>query len=94
MTGADVVMVPTSGPPTIELDDLYRALEILKPKITVPMHYKLPGCNYPIELDAKDFVRPYPNDQVVWVEEPEVELTPETLPSEPQIMVLQATTAG
>lgn len=94
MAGADVVMVPTSGPPTIELEDLYQALDHLQPRIIIPMHYKLPGCKFPIDLDAKDFASHYPDDRVVWVEESEVELTPETLPAEPRVMVMKTTTAG
>ena len=40
----DVAIVPTGGPPTIELADLHDALEILRPAVTIPMHYELPGC--------------------------------------------------
>ncbi|MDE0310895.1 MAG: MBL fold metallo-hydrolase, partial [Caldilineaceae bacterium] len=44
MGEVDVAIVPTGGPPTIELSDLHDALDILRPAVTIPMHYELPGC--------------------------------------------------
>ena len=94
MQGADVAIVPTGGPPTIELDALCEALEEIKPKITIPMHHALPGCKFPKMLDVEDFTNHFPAESVVWCEEEEVELSPDTLPISPQIWVLKSTHAG
>ena len=94
MQGAELAIVPTGGPPTIELNDLFEALEILKPKVTIPMHHSLPGCKFPKMLDVTDFTDYFADDAVVWASEPEVTLTRDNLPEEPQVWVLQATTAG
>lgn len=90
----DVAIVPTGGPPTIELADLHDALEILRPAVTIPMHYELPGCKFPTMADVKEFTHRYHPSSVKWADTPEVMLTKATLPGEPQVWVLQATTAG
>ena len=90
----DVAIVPTGGPPTIELADLHDALDILRPAVTIPMHYELPGCKFPTMADVKEFTHRYPPSSVQWAKAPVVELTKATLPGEPQVWVLQATTAG
>ncbi|MEE2753187.1 MAG: MBL fold metallo-hydrolase [Candidatus Latescibacterota bacterium] len=94
MHGADVAIVPTGGPPTIELDDLCEALKEIKPKITIPMHHALPGCKFPKMLPVEDFTNHFPAESVVWCEEKEVELSPDGLPESPQIWVLKSTHAG
>ncbi len=94
MGGVDVAIVPTGGPPTIELDDLQEALDFLCPAVTIPMHHDLPGCKFPRMADVREFTRRYPPSRVVWTEMPEVELTRENLPAEPEVWVLQATSAG
>ena len=92
--GVDVAIVPTGGPPTIELDDLQEALDFLRPAITIPMHHDLPGCKFPRMADVREFTRRYPRSRVVWAARAEVELTRENLPAEPEVWVLQATSAG
>ena len=94
MGGVDVAIVPTGGPPTIELDDLQDALDFLRPAVTIPMHHDLPGCKFPRMADVREFTRRYPPSRVVWAQSPEIELSRETLPPEPEVWVLQATSAG
>ena len=94
MGGVDVAIVPTGGPPTIELDDLQDALDFLRPGVTIPMHHDLPGCKFPRMADVRDFTRRYPPSRVFWAQEPEIELSRETLPLESEVWVMQATSAG
>ena len=94
MGDVDVAIVPTGGPPTIDLPDLHDALDILRPAVTVPMHFELPGCKFPTMADVREFTKRYPPARVWWAESPEVELTKAGLPKEPEVWVLQATTAG
>ena len=90
----DVAIVPTGGPPTIELDDLHDALDVLRPAITIPMHHDLPGCKFPKMADVREFTHRYPFSRVMWADTPEVELKSGSLPVEPGVWVLQATAAG
>lgn len=90
----DVAIVPTGGPPTIELHDLHEALGLLRPAVTVPMHYALPGCKFPKMADVREFVQRYPASHVRWAQLPEVSLAHNSLPAEPEVWVLQATAAG
>ncbi len=90
----DVAIVPTGGPPTIELDDLHDGLDVLRPAITIPMHHDLPGCRFPKMADVREFTHRYPSYRVMWADEPEVELISGSLPVEPEVWVLQATAAG
>lgn len=94
MGGVDVAIVPTGGSPTIELDDLQDALDFLRPAVTIPMHHDLPGCKFPRMADVREFTGRYPPSRVVWAQKPEIELSRETLPPEPEVWVLKATSAG
>ena len=94
MGAVDVAIVPTGGPPTIELDDLHVALDALRPAVTIPMHHDLPGCKFPKMADVRAFTRRYPASRVFWADTSEVELHRATLPAPSEVWVLQATAAG
>ena len=47
--GADVVLVPAGGPPTIDFPLIAPLLDAIGPRIVVPMHYKTPGINLNIQ---------------------------------------------
>ena len=94
MGEVDVAIVPTGGPPTIELTDLHDALGILRPAVTIPMHYELPGCKFPTMADVREFTQRYPPARVQRADTPEIELEKSSMPAEPEVWLLQATTAG
>jgi len=94
MGEVDVAIVPTGGPPTIDPSDLQDALGILHPAVTIPVHYQLPGGQYPNMADLHAFTLAYPPARVRWASTPEVELSKTALPQEPEVWVLQATKAG
>lgn len=91
MRGCDVVLVPTGGPPTIELPDLHAALVELRPRVTIPMHYALPGCLFPTMLDVAEFTQPYAAGAVRHFNAPALEILPADLPAEPEVWVMTAT---
>ncbi len=72
--GVNVLLIPTGGPPTIDLDDLCDAIKVLRPTITIPMHYHLPGCQFSM-LPVTDFTDRFPPDRVVWMDQSEIKLT-------------------
>ena len=45
LAGADVVLAPVGGTPTILLDELRVLLEEIRPRVVVPMHYLTPRIN-------------------------------------------------
>ena len=89
--GTDVVLVPTGGPPTIELSDLHRALAVIQPKVTIPMHYALPNCKFPSMKEVSEFTSTYPPDAIRMFDGQDVEISPVGLPDSPQVWVLNAT---
>ena len=93
LEGSDILFVPTGGPPTIDLDDLCDAIEILQPRMVVPMHYQLPGCKFKM-LPVTDFTTRFSPDSVMWIDGSEIELTVGTLPAELRVMVLKPSTAA
>jgi L-ascorbate metabolism protein UlaG (beta-lactamase superfamily) len=53
--GADVVLVPAGGPPTIDFPLIAPLLDALEPRIVVPMHYKTPRINLDIQPVGRFF---------------------------------------
>jgi L-ascorbate metabolism protein UlaG (beta-lactamase superfamily) len=49
LRGADIVLVPAGGPPTIDLPEVPPLLDAIGPKLIFPMHYKTPGINLNIQ---------------------------------------------
>lgn len=89
LAGADVLFALAGGPPTIDLDDLMDAIETLKPRVVIPMHYALPSANFKM-LPVTDLTSRFPAERVVWHDSAEIELSRETLPTETQIIVLKS----
>jgi L-ascorbate metabolism protein UlaG (beta-lactamase superfamily) len=86
----DVLLALTGGPPTIELDDLERAIEDIGPSVVVPMHYKIPRLRVDGDiLPVRAFTSRYPEEEVVNVGASEVEFMPDTLPGRLQVYVLE-----
>lgn len=91
MRGCDVALVPVGGPPTIALPDLHAALRTLRPKITIPMHYQLPGCKFPAMQEVSAFTAAYAAAAVRHCSAATVEISRAHLPAAPQVWVLTAT---
>ena len=59
----DVVLVPTGGHCTLDMDQVYQTLKDLDAKIVIPMHYKTEGIN--VDVDSIDnFVRRMGLDEI------------------------------
>ena len=49
----DVLLVPTGGGCTLNLDQVLQNMQDLDPKIVIPMHYRTPGLDIPLQgVDA------------------------------------------
>lgn len=86
----DVLLALAGGPPTIELDDLQKVIERVKPKVVIPMHYRIPGPRF-FMLPVTEFTSLFDAEAVVWPESNVLELSKETLPKDTRIVVLQPT---
>lgn len=89
LAGAEVLFVLAGGPPTIDLDDLQAAINQLKPRLVIPMHYHLPGTRVKM-FPVTEFTGRFPPEMIEWADSAEIEVTPETLPAETKIVVLKS----
>jgi L-ascorbate metabolism protein UlaG (beta-lactamase superfamily) len=49
LRGADVVLVPAGGPPTINYPEIPPLLAAIRPRVVIPMHYKTPKIDLNIQ---------------------------------------------
>lgn len=80
----DLLFVPVGGVYTIDAAAAACTMELLRPVITVPMHYMIEGLNVPI-ADAKPFLRLHDNVRRAR----ELVITAETLPESSEVVVLE-----
>lgn len=90
LAGTDILLALTGGPPTIELADLSNVIEKIKPKVVIPMHYRIPGPRF-FMLPVTDFTVAYPTSRVEWSDSSEVAFTRDSLPAETRILILKPT---
>jgi len=84
----DVVFALTGGHATIDLDDLDAALDAIRPRVVIPMHYYHErGVLDILPVDA--FTSRYPPEQVRFAGGPALEIGKDTLPSERRVYVLE-----
>ena len=78
----DVLFVPIGGTFTVDEKQAWDVIKKIKPKIVVPMHYKIGGLSLPIAgIDAFLEQNPY---KLLHVGN-EIEIDKEDLPSEPEV---------
>ncbi len=53
LSGTDLLMIPVGGTYTINAKQAIRLIELIAPKIVIPMHYKTQWCSYPIDPLSK-----------------------------------------
>jgi L-ascorbate metabolism protein UlaG (beta-lactamase superfamily) len=82
----DILLLPVGGFFTIDAVMAQKIMNDIKPSVTVPMHYKTLKCNFPI-APVEDFTKNQTN--VRTLKESCIVIKKETLPKEPEIIVLQ-----
>ena len=83
----DVFLAVAGGPPTVLVPELKAAIDMIHPRIVIPMHYQ----NGKINLNLRpvdDLLALFDPVQVVHHDSPTLEVFPDTLPSETQVIVL------
>lgn len=88
LAGTDILLALVGGPPTIELADLRTLIEVVQPRVLIPMHYRIPGPQF-FMLPVTEFTGMYPAEMVTWAEGTTVEYSRDTLPAKTQIVVLK-----
>jgi L-ascorbate metabolism protein UlaG (beta-lactamase superfamily) len=84
----DILLALSGGPPTIELEDLERAIEEIRPRVVIPMHYQIPKLKLDI-LPLEAFTSRYPEDAVTRVGATEVEFSADNLPRTLRVYILE-----
>ena len=86
----DIMMLPVGGTFTVDAEEACKTIEILKPAVTIPMHYKTPAMNFPItgvdKFIEEAGLKGHPE---VFSKRQEVEITRSNLASQPKILVLE-----
>jgi L-ascorbate metabolism protein UlaG (beta-lactamase superfamily) len=88
LSNADVLLVPVGGRHTLDAERAAEVIAQLEPRIIVPMHYQMPS--YKSGATPLDPVEKFLHEMGVEVAEPLAKLviTPSSLPSEPQVVLL------
>lgn len=81
----DVLLTPVGGFFTIDAREATKIMETLKPSLTIPMHFKTKVLGFPI-AGVEDFLKGKTNARRA--KGTEIEVTKETLPKTPEIVVL------
>jgi len=87
LRGAEVVLIPAGGPPTIDFSDIPPLLDALGPRLVLPMHFKTPKINLNIQ-PLERFLEVLPGDPVVRAGSSTYDITTETMPAGRTIIVL------
>lgn len=82
----DILFVPVGGVFTIDASAASQVCGQLKPRLVVPMHFKTPGCAYPI-AGVEDFLKG--KESVRRMGGSEIELERESLPTGTDIVLLE-----
>jgi len=86
MGKVDVLLLPVGGFYTIDAATAVGIMKEINPSITIPMHYKTSKCAFPI-APVEDFIKGRKNVRIL--QESEIEIKKETLPPQPEIIVMQ-----
>lgn len=80
----DVLLIPVGGYYTIDAKQAVEVMNQLKPKITIPMHYKTEFINFPIDT-VDNFLNMTKGKKILSTE---VDITKKDLEGEPKVIAL------
>ena len=81
LRGAEIVLIPAGGPPTIDYPEIPPLLDAIGPRLVVPMHFKTRKINLNIKPVIK-YLEALPDDPVVRTGSTSLEVSRETLPEQ------------
>ena len=80
----DILFIPVGGNYTIDADQAWRVIEMLKPKIAIPMHYRIEGLSISI-AGIEPFLEK--NHYKILRVGNEIDIEKDELPKEPEVWV-------
>lgn len=88
LRGTDILCALAGGPPTIELTDLWKVIEEVKPRLVIPMHFRIPGPEF-FMLPIDNLISFFDQSAVRQAGSSEIEMSKNSLPSTTQLLVLE-----
>ena len=85
--GVDIFLAVAGGRPTLPIVDLKTAIDLIQPRIVIPMHYQNGKVNLNLR-PVDDLLAQFAPSQIVYHPSPTLELSSDRLPSETKIFVL------
>lgn len=85
LTDIDVLLIPIGGFFTIDAETALRIVDEVRPKLVIPMHYKTPAINFPID-DEKKFAEAL--GAKYW-ESSSIELTEDNISKYPNAIIMK-----
>jgi L-ascorbate metabolism protein UlaG (beta-lactamase superfamily) len=86
--GVDIFLALAGGHPTLELDDLKIAINTIKPKLVIPMHFRTLSYKPRNTFWIETFLNYFDDAEVDFAIASEVELKKESLPQQTRVLVL------
>ena len=80
----DILFIPVGGNYTIDAEQAWRVIDSLKPKITIPMHYRVEGLSIPV-AGVEPFLEK--NNYKILKVGNEIDIEKDELPKEPEVWV-------
>ncbi len=80
----DILFIPVGGTYTLDAEQAWNVVETIKPKIVIPMHYKIEGLSLPI-APVEPFIEKEKYKTVKVGNE--IDIEKEDLPKEPEVWV-------
>lgn len=84
----DVLLALAGGHPTIELDDLQKVIDVVRPPLVVPMHFRTLRYKPRNSFWIQTFLDYFPDEQVDFACDYEVNLSKNELPESTRVLVL------
>ena len=87
LRGAEIVLIPVGGPPTIDFPLIPQLLDAIDPRLVLPMHYKTPKIDLNIQR-VERFLKVLPGDPIIRIGSSTFEVATEMLPERRTIILL------
>ena len=87
LAGIDVFLAVAGGPPTVSLPDMKAAIDLLQPKIVIPMHYQNGKVNLPLQ-PIGDFLALFDPSQILRHDSSTLSVCAADLPPSLQVIIL------
>jgi L-ascorbate metabolism protein UlaG (beta-lactamase superfamily) len=87
LRGADVILIPAGGPPTIDYPDIPPLINEIGPRLVIPMHFKTRKINLNIKPVIK-FIEALPGETVERTGATSIDVTRASMPASRKLVVL------